>query len=975
VAIRTGVSTAVNEQNQNRFALNGGRDESAAILIDGVPSTAGDWGGALATPSIEAVREVQVVRNSYDVQYGRTDGGVVSMITKSGSTQFHGGVYDYLRNSKLDANTWDRNRAGLPNSSFQRNQFGAFLGGPLWQSRNLYFFGDYEGLRDSTPGSFLSTVPTALERSGNFSQTLNGNGSLSTIYNPFSSVYNPATNTYTRAPFANNIIPTSMIDPVGARAAGLYPDPNRPGNVNTGALNFAAAGKNVDINNRYDVRIDWAKSERFTLFGRATKAWEDTIAPTYLGNNIDSNFGGHNPRHQVVIGSTFVPTPTWVTNILVGTGRWTEIQLSPSQGKDATALGLPASLASQFAAQTIPQMGIENYAQISNARYLSDPRTTNNLQINNSKQLGSHGLKFGFIIESQQVNSTDVNSATFNFTRGMTSGPTAAVSSTTTGNAIASLLLGAGSSGSAPNSARLALTEKYFAWYLADTWKLGRLTLNYGLRYEIQNAATERYNRLNNFDYTAVNPLSQQTGLDLRGGLDYLNNSNRGQWDTHYNNVAPRVGLSYKLTDKLVFRSGYGIYFTPAWAGAFSADGYSVSTPWVTSVGGAGLVPQDLLSNPFPSGLLSPPGGSQGLLTLVGQGVNSITRWRPTPYVQSFSADFQYQLTPSTVVELGYSGVLGRKLFYGYGLNVNQLDPRYLSLGAALDAPVANPFAGLITSGSLAGATIPRNQLLRPFPQFTSVNLSGLTPGASSSYNALTFKFSRRFSAGLQAIVTYQFSKAIDNASETQSWEISDAQRNVYDLSNERSISGHDIPQAFTASVTYELPFGRGRALGANMNRAVDAVVGGWQVAATVRAGSGLPLTFTAPNSLSAYGFSTARPNITSLSDLASGSRSPDRWFNTAAVSAPAPYTIGSAPRWTSNIRTGPLNATDLSLMKNFSLTERLKLQLQAQAFNVTNTPQYGRANTTVGSTTFGVVTGTTYVTPRNVQLAARITF
>ena len=296
-------------------------------------------------------------------------------------------------------------------------------------------------------------------------------------------------------------------------------------------------------------------------------------------------------------------------------------------------------------------------------------------------------------------------------------------------------------------------------------------------------------------------------------------------------------------------------------------------------------------------------------------------------------------------------------------------------MGSALNQQVANPFYGILTTGSLAGKTIPRYQLLLPYPQFTSVNLSGLTPGASSSYNALTFKFSRRFSAGLQALVTYQYSKAIDNASETQSWEIGDAQRNVYNLSNERSISGHDIPQDFTASLTYELPVGRGRAFGSNMNRALNAVAGGWQVATTVRAGSGLPLQFTASNTLSAYGYSVARPNITSLADLTSGSSSPDRWFNTNAVTAPAPYTIGSAPRWISNLRTGPLNSTDLSLMKNFQLTETLKMQFQAQAFNLTNTPQYGRANTTVGSTTFGVVTGTTYVSPRNIQLALRLSF
>jgi hypothetical protein len=388
-----------------------------------------------------------------------------------------------------------------------------------------------------------------------------------------------------------------------------------------------------------------------------------------------------------------------------------------------------------------------------------------------------------------------------------------------------------------------------------------------------------------------------------------------------------------------------------------------------------GLQPLNLLGNPFPQGLIAPPGNSQGLLTLVGQSVTAFQRSHPSPYVQSYSVDFQYQLTGSTMIEVGYSGTQGRKLFYGYGLNLNQLDPKYLSLGAALNQPVSNPFFGIIQNGSLSGSTIPANQLLRPYPEFQAVNLSGLTPGASASYNALLVKFNRRFSNGLMILASYQFSKAIDNASETQSWEIGDVARNVYNLSIERSISAHDIPQDFTTTAVYELPVGKGRAHLNNTNRAVDAVIGGWQVSTIVRAGSGLPLFFGAPNSLSSYGFATMHPNITSLPDLVGGARSPDRWFNTTAVSTPAPFTVGTAPRWVSNVRTGMLETADLALMKNFLLTEQLKLQFRAEAFNIANTPQYGKANATVGSPTFGVITGTTYVPPRNIQFPLRLMF
>jgi Carboxypeptidase regulatory-like domain len=980
VAVRTGIAQNVNEQNQNRFALNGGRDESSAILIDGMPSTAGDWGGALATPSIEAVQEVQVTRNSYDVQYGRTDGGVVSLVTKSGTSTFHGGVYDYLRNSKLDANTWDNDRAKVAKPAFQRNQFGAFIGGPIWNAKHLYVFGDYEGLRDSNPSTLLTTMPTALERTGNYSQTYNSNGSLSTIYNPFSTVQTSSGGIYMRTPFPGNIIPPSLLDPIGFKVANLLPLPNQPGTGPAAINNYSAGGKTVDINKRFDVRVDWAKSEHYSFFTRVTKAWEDTVAPTLIGHGLDNNYGGHNPRDQVVIGNTFVPNPTWVTNIIIGTGRWLEQQISPSTGLTATAIGYPSSLASQLGATTIPQFTIENYPQLSNARFLSDPRTTSNLQINNSKQVGDHSIKFGFIGEAEQVNSTDVDSALYTFNRGMTSGPVAATDSTTSGNGIASLLLGTGASGYAPNNARLAVTSKYFAGYIEDSWKFKRLTVNYGLRYEVQTPATERYNRLNSFNFGAASPLSQQTGLNLSGGLQFASNINRGLWNTDSKDWAPRLGIAYKITDKLVFRAGYGVFYAPAWAGAATADGFSLQTPWVSSQGGGGFVPQQLLSNPFPGGILPAPGSSQGLSTLTGLSVNAFSRLHPSPYSQTYSADFQYQISSSMVVEIGYDGVQGRKLFYGYSspLNINQLPPQYLSLGNALNAQVPNPFYGIFTSGNLAGKTVPQYQLLLPYPQFTAVNLSQITPGASSSFNALTFKFSRRLATGLQAFVTYQWSKAIDNSSETQGWEIGDQERNVYNMSVERSISAHDLPQDFTASVIYDLPFGRGRQLLSQPNRVVNAVVGGWQLATTVRLGSGLPLAFTAPSSLNTYGYSVNRPDITSLGALASGPKSPDHWFNTSnsVVFAPPAYTIGTAPRWVPNVRFGALDNTDMSLMKSFNITERWKAVFQAQAFNVTNTPQYGKANTTVGNPNFGVITSSAPgATPRNVQLALRILF
>jgi hypothetical protein len=327
------------------------------------------------------------------------------------------------------------------------------------------------------------------------------------------------------------------------------------------------------------------------------------------------------------------------------------------------------------------------------------------------------------------------------------------------------------------------------------------------------------------------------------------------------------------------------------------------------------------------------------------------------------------------VLEIGYTGSQGRKLLYGTGQQANQLHPDFLSLGAQLDQPVANPFFGVIPTGVLSGPTVPRQRLLRPHPQFTAVNLSGDTPGASSSFNALVVRYNWRISNSVNLLTTYQWSKAIDNASEWQGWEVGDTMRNFYDQRADRSISAHDLPQSFVNALVYELPVGKGRKIGSDMHPVADAIIGGWQISSIVRLSSGLPLSFTAPNTLSAYGFQVQRPNIANLNDAELENPTPDRWFNTAAFTRPGTYEIGNAPRWFPNVRFGPTRHADIALLKNFRFLETWKAQLRGEFFNITNTPQFGRANTDISSGDFGRVSGTTNVGPRNIQLGLRVQF
>jgi hypothetical protein len=767
-----------------------------------------------------------------------------------------------------------------------------------------------------------------------------------------------------------------MFDPVAQKVIALYPNPTSDGDPIVRTRNFASAGKTTTINDRIDARIDWAKSERWTLFGRFTRAWQENVAPVYFGNGADTNFSDVNPRHQIVIGTTITPSPTWVVNILFGSGRWRENQNSPSTGLNATTLGFSQALVSQFQTLTYPGFGIQNYTALNNRRFLNVPRETHNLQVNLTKELGAHSLKFGYLGEVARLNLTDFNTPQFNFDRGLTSGPVATVTSATSGNGIASLLLGTGSSGNAPIAAATAITAGYHGAYIQDSWRATRrLTLHLGMRWEVQTARTERFNRFNNFDPAIPSPLAQQTGLPLTGGLVFVTPSERGAWDADWVNFAPRVALAYKLTDKLVFRSGYGIFYPQTGGGA--NQGFSTTTTWVSTIGGDGINPNPnaLLREPFPSGFNQPAGSSLGLLTQVGEAVTAFYRHHPLSYVQSFSADFQYEMATGMVLEVGYTGTQSRKLLFGTGQQANQLHPRELTRGAQLDQAVPNPFRGVITSGVLAGATVPQHRLLRPFPQFTAVNLSGDTPGASASFNALVLRYHWQMGANLNLLTTYQWSKAIDNASEWQGWEVSDTLRNFYDLRADRSISAHDLPHSFVNALVYEMPVGKGRKYLADMHPVANALIGGWQVSTIVRLSSGLPLGFTAPNTLGNYGVQVQRPNVADLKTAAIDGPTPDRWFNTAAFTAPGTYEIGNAPRWIPNIRFGPTKHADLAILKNFRWGERWKAQLRGEMFNFTNTPQFGRANTTVGSGDFGRVTGTTNVGPRNIQLGLRIQF
>jgi hypothetical protein len=723
------------------------------------------------------------------------------------------------------------------------------------------------------------------------------------------------------------------------------------------------------------------------MYGTGEYYTNTSVAPVYFGKGLDTSLTGKGPADRILLSGTYVPSPTFVVNITGATGFYNQENESPGTvaGTNGTIYGLPQSLVSSFPTQkSPPTVSFEGYQGLASDRTGATKYYNHDLQVNATKTLNSHTISFGYQMTIQLINQYNEYVGGFGFNRGMTSGPNAATDSSTSGDSIASLLLGTLSSSTVSLYLIPASAQKYLAWYGQDAWKATRrLTINYGMRYEIQFARTERHNRFNYFDANAVNPLSQRTGLNLKGGLVYDNNNHRGLWNTDYRNVSPRIGIAYQATPNIVLHLGYGLYYLQTISAdpIANTDGYSVQTNGNASVNNAGFVPQDLISNPFPNGLLQPIGSSQGLLTEVGNSVNAIFLRHPTPYQQTYSANVQLQIPSGGIVTVGYQGSQGRQLPIGYqsggALNINQLPSQYLSLGTALNNKVANPFSGFIPStSSMGGATIPANQLLRPYPQFTAVTETMDTPAASSSYNALLVSYNQRMAKGLSLHLNYQWAKAIDNTSETS--YNSDAPRDIFNLRLERSISAHDVPHYFTGTVVWDLPFGRGKQFGSNINRVVDGFIGNWQLSTVTNLNSGFPVQFSCSNTLSNYGYSVCRPNIPNVKALKLSNKSLTEWFNTSSsvIAAPPAFTIGNAPRYLSNVRTGILERADMTVRKSYVLGGEKTIEVHMSAFNVSNTPYYGAPNTTVGSSTFGQIRGTgPGATSRTAELGTRFTF
>jgi hypothetical protein len=993
-------------QANTNFTANGTRNSTADVLLDGVSVANVEQNSGITNleyqPSVDAVQEFKVQTNFFSAEFGNTGGAVVNVITKSGTNDLHGTVYEFHRNSALNANDWFANRAGRSIPDFKRNVFGGVVGGPvkipgLYNGTDkTFFFYDYEGTRRSEATTRTMTVPTALQRMGDFSDTRNSSGQLITVYNPYDT-YKDATGKTLRRPFTGNIIPTSMLDPIALNVMKYYPDPTSEGLPFTHANNFFAQGVSVNESDQMDIKLDHNISEKTRFMSRYSVNWGSTTPPLLLGNLADNSTNGDSSSRtqSFVFDLTRMQSPTTIFQLRWGLLRQRANTNPKSLGFDQTSLGLPDVYLTS-GVKMFPTFTPEGYQELGQVGYgyIARGDEMNDVTGSMTKIIGGHNLKTGVEARFLLLNyfQPGYPQGHLSYNRSITMmDPNSANS--LQGDGIASMLVGWGTGGDYHIDPPSASASKYMGFYVQDDWKIARrLTLNLGLRYDFDLPRTERYNRYSWFDLNAPSPLAGQVPgyPDLRGQYKFADNNTRSPVDPDFNNFQPRVGFAYEVNSKTSIRGGYGIFYTLSRAtikGHTGAGFTTNSSPEWSRDGN--LTRYATPENPYPNGLTLPPGNSQGAATFLGLGVGTETRPNQNPQYQQWNFSIQRALPGSSVVQINYTGGKGTHLYFGGGTeNQNRLNPDYWSLGrTALNEKVENPFYGIITDprSRLSEPTVTLNTLLRPYPQYTGV--SGSTPSIGNSiYHGVQIQYEKRFAKGLSALAHYTFSKLIDDASFSAgnvAWlgGVTDVQ-NPFNLRLERAVSAMDITHRLVMGASYQLPFGRGKAFGSGWSKPVDALLGGWEVNTLVTFSSGFPL-----NSGSQYRESplqngvlwegTQRPNLAGDPSMPGSVESKmNNYVNAAMFSRPAPDTFGNMPRTISTYRSPALKNADAAVFKNIQLTEQKYIQLRLEGFNITNTPTFATPHLQYGASNFGVIDR--YAGgrgPRQIQVAAKFYF
>jgi hypothetical protein len=843
-------------------------------------------------------------------------------------------------------------------------------------------------------------------RAGDFSNLRNGSGALIPIYDPLTTcgvLGNPACATgqsAVRSPFPNNSIPLARMDPTALILRNLWAQPNLPGkqftNVSNYGINASAGGNNDQVNGRFDHTV----SEKQRIFGRYTR-WTDynLASDPYAAAQAAASLPGTGTNVdfqtvQAVLADTYTFTPNTIGDIRLSFFRFTYHSLPQSIGSDFTKFGWPAYLNGEVAFRELPYVCVQGFSDFCQEVTGVTANNTFSFSPSLTRIQGRHTIKAGSEFRRLQYNFGKSNQASgvFNFDNVFTSA--SPLSPGSTGYGFASFLLGYGATGQipgvtgSPNGVQVpnltAAQFTYQGYYVSDTFQMTKkLTMNYGVRWDLPGAYTERYDRESVWLPSAVSPLAQATGLPIRGKLGLVNSSDspgRGSAVHHWSLFAPRLGLAYRLSNKTVIRAGYGIFFLPSDVNMSSAPWSnpinSITTPWVATTDG-GLTHAATLSNPFPNGILQPPGRNPSYQSLLyGTNITSPVANQPYAYVQQWNFNVERQITDSLMLEVAYAGSRGVHLFGASG-QANQLPDQDLSLGARLQQQVPNPFNGLIATGTLSAPTVAQGQLLLPFPQYTSVSVT--TPSNRDSiYHSMQMKMEKRFHGGGTVLASYTWSKFISNTDTITTWL--DPTGTIQDYNNlrgERALLGSDVPQHLVVSYVNDLPIGKGHQLLGNVSGALGKLISGWGINGISTFQSGLPLGFSTNVNLTNSFNGGSRPNVTAGCDkIISGSAQSrlNQWFNTSCFTQPAAFTFGTESRLDPKLRSAGISNWDFAVFKTTALSERFGLQFRTEFFNLFNRVQFAQPGLAQGNPSYGVISSQSN-SPRLVQFALRLSY
>ena len=920
-------------------SMAGSRTKSQELFLDGgsVQKSGLATAQAELEPMVDAVDEFKVVTNNYAAEYGRSASGVFVAVTKSGTNQFHGDVFEFFRNSAMDA----RNFFAAAKAPLHYNQFGGTLGGPIRKDKT-HFFAALETTRSGTGSTSILTLPTAAEKGGDFSGLLNAAGKVIPIYNPFTTRANPANPSQSiRDPFPNNMIPSSLFDPVAVKAGSFYPPSNTAGLL-TGASNYNVNLDAMRTQYHGTMRVDHIIREQDRIYLRYVNQHNYTpqanVYPEPAASGIGPVTRNINNLAQTYLASwihTFSPS---VLNDLKfnGTDQVRDITHASYNGNWPQKLGLAGVGQESFPVLT-PQgfnaLGSANVFRAQTNPYWQILENLNYFR-------GSHSFKFGYEYRGQVTTDQFDTAPTGNFTFPVQG--TGLPGNAATGSGYATFLLGFVGNMTLTKAAPFRMHNWAMAGYFQDDWKVSpRLTLNLGVRYDVETGRAADNEMQSSFDMGQINPAAGVPGVVTFAGINGTPNSD---FYADKNNFAPRFGFAWRPFggEKTVVRGGSGVFYgNPDDLGFNNSAVLGFATQALQVSPDANVTPAFYLKGGVP-GVHAPTAADRTSSFGIGSGVDFYQRQRASPYSMQSNLGIQHEFH-SFLISGQYIANLGRKLTAG-NLSINQIPPALLG-----------------KSGNL--------QSLRPFPQFTGVTLDSPNLG-SSTYHAFLLRVERRYRNGLQLLFNYTFSKMLDNVNALTDFGGEPGYEDYYNRRLDKAISPLDLTHNASMSLVYDLPWGPGRRwLSTGL---LGKMIGGWELSTltTIHSGPVFGVT-TQTNTCNCFSSGAQRANIIGDPTLPSGQQTVQHWFNTAAFAQPAANTFGTAAR---SVGRSPGAATvDMGMSKNFQVNERIRIQFRGELFNSLNRANFGVPATAFGAAGFGSIT--TAAPARVIQLALKVYF